>query len=174
MGKAKPPIDGNDFDASGFDEHDVYDAEEVRRYHEYRIAWARAKAVFDELINGIPDPDFDNPEKTRALHKLHMDRLDALIKSNLDASSIWEFVYLTGDMRDSALAKLRVAKRLENDPRQAEKALVRECWELWQDDPTRYKGKADFARDMLSKFEHLKSSRVIERWCLQWESEPSK
>ncbi len=60
---------------------------------------------------------------------------------------------------------------LAKDPKQKEKALVRECWELWQSEPKRYTGKAAFALDMLGKFESLKSQAVIERWCREWEKE---
>jgi len=44
---------------------------------------------------------------------------------------------------------------------------------LWQSEPERYKIKAAFALDMLTKFESLKNQRVVERWCKQWESKSS-
>lgn len=59
------------------------------------------------------------------------------------------------------------------DPKQAAKQQVRECWDAWQKKPTQYKSKSAFARDMLDKYESLESQRVIERWCKEWESEPS-
>jgi len=46
---------------------------------------------------------------------------------------------------------------------------VRQCWDEWQKQPDRYSGKAAFARDMLDKFENLKSQPVIEGWCRAWE-----
>jgi hypothetical protein len=58
-----------------------------------------------------------------------------------------------------------------NDAKQADKVLVRECWDDWQKQPDRYDGKAAFARDMLDKFENLKSQPVIEGWCRVWERE---
>lgn len=64
--------------------------------------------------------------------------------------------------------------RLAIDPKQADKKKVRDCWELWQNDKGRYKSKAAFARDMLEKFENLENHRVLERWCKEWESEPSQ
>jgi hypothetical protein len=177
MGKANPPIGGNDFEFSGFDESDLDDSgldcpENIKRYREFLEAQSRAKAVFDELTTGLPDPDFENPERGQALYVMHIERLNSLIKSNLDASSLWEFVFLAGDMRETFRAKHRARLKVEKDPRQAEKAQVRACWEMWRDEPSRYKSKAEFALDMLSKFESLKSQRVIERWCLAWESEP--
>lgn len=160
--------EGNDFEDSDF--NFPYDAEGERAE---AIARRRAKAVLDALLQ-MPDFDLDDPDGSELIHQTYLRGLDSVIKENLDGSSIWQFVFLAGDLRESAVAKLRAWKKLEKDPKQAEKALVRECWELWRNDPTRYKGKADFARDMLNKFEHIKSNRVIERWCLQWESEPSK
>lgn len=61
--------------------------------------------------------------------------------------------------------------KLVNDPKQKEKALVKELWILWQQQPMRYKSKAAFSLDMLDKFQTLKSQRVIERWCKTWEPE---
>lgn len=64
-----------------------------------------------------------------------------------------------------------VTKKLEQDPKQHEKSFVKECWQQWQINPESYKSKAAFARDMLDKCEHLKSTKKIEDWCRQWESE---
>jgi len=77
--------------------------------------------------------------------------------------------------KDSLSSNARRANevRLANDPKQAEKINVCECWDEWQKQPDRYKGKAAFARDMLNKYESLESHRVIERWCKEWESVPS-
>ena len=61
--------------------------------------------------------------------------------------------------------------KLANDPKQKAKAMVRECWDEWQKQPDRYKGKASFAHDMLDKFEDLKSQPVIEGWCRTWDKE---
>jgi hypothetical protein len=75
--------------------------------------------------------------------------------------------------RDGAIQAERSAKRHSDDPKQADKASVHECWKLWQSEPERYKIKAAFALDMLTKFESLKNQRVVERWCKQWESKSS-
>lgn len=69
------------------------------------------------------------------------------------------------------IGKAGAAAKLAKDPKQAEKAAVRECWEAWRDDRSRYKGVAAFARDMLQKFESLESQQVIERWCRTWAKE---
>lgn len=101
------------------------------------------------------------------------DYLKNLIRENLDEKSIWAFVEIIRQFSGIAHAKFRGKKRHAEDPKQAAKQQVRECWELWQKEPARYKSKSAFARDMLAKFDDLESQRVIERWCKEWESEPS-
>lgn len=69
--------------------------------------------------------------------------------------------------------------RRETDPKTAQKAQVRQCWCAWQLTPKSYRTKAAFARDMLDKYEHLKSQKKIEDWCREWEKaekmlEPSR
>jgi hypothetical protein len=142
-------------------------------YYENVVARIRAKAVIDEMTIGLPDLDLNAEDYSPALLVQHIERLNTLIKKNLDASSIWEFVFLAGDMRESLVAKRRVREKLAVDPKQAVKVSVKELWKLWQSEPGRYKGKAAFARDMLDKFDLLQSQRVIERWCKEWEAVPS-
>jgi hypothetical protein len=60
-------------------------------------------------------------------------------------------------------------KRWELDPKRLEKNFVYDCWLSWQESKGRYSGKAAFARDMLSKCEHLTSQAKIEQWCRDWE-----
>ena len=74
------------------------------------------------------------------------------------------------------LAIRGIKAKLAKDPKQKDKKLVRECWDDWQRNPfydgkKRYKGKAAFARDMLTKFQSLESSDVIATWCRMWEKE---
>ena len=71
---------------------------------------------------------------------------------------------LVANARKAAIA------RIANDPRQKEKAVIYECWQAWQLKPDIYKSKAAFARDMLTKFDHLKSTKVIEDWCREWQT----
>jgi len=83
--------------------------------------------------------------------------------------------FLTGQAKNSFSARARDAavRRHAADPRQAEKAFVLECWKDWRANPTRYKSKAKFARDMLEKCQHLESEKKITDWCRDWEkSEP--
>lgn len=55
------------------------------------------------------------------------------------------------------------------DPKQQEKAFIRECWEDWKNNPGNYRSKAAFARDMLNKCQHIVSQKKIEDWCREWE-----
>ncbi|WP_155624979.1 hypothetical protein [Burkholderia vietnamiensis] len=61
--------------------------------------------------------------------------------------------------------------RYSKDPKQRAKAEVKKLWEMWRRGPSRYPSKAAFARDMLDKFDELKSSKKIEDWVRAWEKE---
>ena len=73
------------------------------------------------------------------------------------------------------IAKKGAYAKLAKDPKQKEKALVRECWDAWQKRPSNhkdnYKGNSAFALDMLDKFESLENQAVIVRWCVKWTQE---
>lgn len=107
------------------------------------------------------------------------------LKANIIRGAIWEHgrashylgccagigAVLFGDETAAALSRRGAAAKLMKDPRQHEKQLVRDCWDLWRAEPSRYTSKAEFARDMLDKFEALKSQTTIVRWCTTWERE---
>ena len=61
---------------------------------------------------------------------------------------------------------------LAKSPKQEAKKIVRACWDKWQLNPKLFPGKAAFARDIIEKELEVKSTRVIERWCKEWESVP--
>lgn len=63
-------------------------------------------------------------------------------------------------------AKAKLAK--DKDGKQEAKRFVEDCWKDWQKKPDSYSGQAEFARDMLSKCENLKSQPAIENWCREW------
>lgn len=101
-------------------------------------------------------------------------------------AKFWEGVHVaaySAQQRDWCKLDKAVAKKLANDPKQAVKQQVRECWNDWKNGLRSYKSKSAFARDMLDKFPTqkdekgrqtgLESQRVIERWCKEWESELS-
>ena len=143
--------------------------EDVRMQEIYR---KQAKEVFDEMVHGLPDfLEFgEDDEVSIKIFRDYTERLNGLIDRNLNSDTIWAFAIYCGDLRESVLGKLRAQKRLKDDPKQAAKAEVKDCWELWQADPNRYKSKAAFARDMMNKFDELENQRVIERWCKEWET----
>lgn len=68
------------------------------------------------------------------------------------------------------LSSRGVKARKEHDPKQREKAFIFECWQQWQKLSAPYPTKAAFARDMLTKCEHLTSQKKIEDWCREWEA----
>lgn len=75
------------------------------------------------------------------------------------------------DLQKSQDARETANKKHADDPKQAAKKSVKECWELWQKKPERYAKKSVFAKDMLEKYTSLESQKVIEDWCRSWEKE---
>ena len=80
---------------------------------------------------------------------------------------------LPEDQRKRLLSEIGISAayaKLANDKdgKQSAKQQVRECWELWQQDLSRYKGPTAFARDMREKYDNLESEEVIRRWCRVW------
>lgn len=71
----------------------------------------------------------------------------------------------------SKVARMGGIVRALRSPKSKEKDFVLECWRAWQAKPSQYRGKADFARDMLQKCQHLVSQKKIEDWCRGWERE---
>jgi hypothetical protein len=69
----------------------------------------------------------------------------------------------------SRKAAQNAAKRHANDPKQAEKSFIFECWTEWQTKPSQYASKAAFSRSMLEKCIHIVSYKVIADWCKAWE-----
>lgn len=96
------------------------------------------------------------------------------LRTYIDEDSIYDLMAIVVDNVDETRARINAMKRHEKDPKQLAKQQVRECWEAWKTKPTRYKGKSAFARDMLSKFDDLESSEVIQRWCRDWDAELSQ
>lgn len=70
----------------------------------------------------------------------------------------------------SSIGRKGAIAKLARDPKQNEKAFIYQCWQDWQKKTESYESKAAFARDMLTKIEHLKSQKKIEDWCREWEA----
>jgi AraC-like DNA-binding protein len=73
-----------------------------------------------------------------------------------------------GDQSLARFSQKGVQKMLSQHPKQADKKGVKEYWERWQKNPHLYPSVAEFGRDMLEKFESLKSPEVIARWVRIW------
>ena len=127
------------------------------------IQMLRAQTVLDEWLTDIEGEDADATDL----------RVNDSIAKFLDVDSIFYFVNIIRNNRDTpirtALARKGARAKLAADPKQADKAIVRECWGDWKNEPARYKSKAAFARDMREKFPNLESQPVIEGWCRLWE-----
>jgi len=103
----------------------------------------------------------------------HLDAVNALSLAAMTVGNSLQTPIDNATLREikSGLGRSGALGKLATDPKQADKALVRECWIDWQKQRDRYDGKASFARDMRDKFPNLKSQPVIEGWCRTWESE---
>ncbi len=168
----QPPID--DFE---FDDEFAPPPANWEDLHKEAIQRERAQLVIDELYDGLPFPDFDaTPEENQKIYEFSYRALECTnSQTHLDANSIWHFAMLANEKgfkrqsRDACDGQDTV-----KTPSRLPKQNVRDCWERWQKNQPKYKSKSAFARDMLDKYESLESQRVIERWCKEWESEPSQ
>lgn len=135
-------------------------------------AVAESKEIYAELFLFHALIEIDN-----ALICIDLDSTDSVSAAIAAANALANAMAI--DLGSETLQKARqdmayrgAIAKIERDPKQAEKRFVYECWLEWQKKPDnlgRYKGKAAFARDMLSKCEHLTSQKKIEDWCREWE-----
>ncbi|WP_146033770.1 hypothetical protein [Alicycliphilus denitrificans] len=138
-----------------FDERPIgWSAEQI-------FAW-RYDAFFSHIIRAISSFQHKKQEAMGQLAYAMCYALELSSDMPLSASSVKAI--------RSEMAKAGAAGRIANDPKQSDKASVKECWELWQQDSSRYKGPTAFARDMRAKFENLESEEVIRRWCREWKA----
>lgn len=88
-----------------------------------------------------------------------------------------ELIDMGADQQIKFQATENAKKKHANDPKQAEKKFVRECWDEWQKSPEQYKNNTKFATAMIDKFrpdnpeeesKHLSSVKVITEWCAEW------
>lgn len=132
-------------------------------YCKYCESGRKLAAIFDALGRMTPGGVFgifpDNENMVNAV--IEQNPVDALVMQRI-------FMELIGAERSDRARDL-ANLRHEGDPKQQEKAFVFECWGAWQTNPKQYKSKAEFARAMLDKCEHLTSQKKIEDWCREWE-----
>lgn len=84
-----------------------------------------------------------------------------------DAQSLDPEAKRVKDLRQRSAMHAALARHAK-DPRQQEKRFIRECFDDWNANAARYSTDAAFARDMLSKVEHLRSAAKIEGWVRGW------
>lgn len=135
--------------------------------HEYRPSQLIAICVLlliDYVLSSIKENGF-NKKSANDLLMAYRFFMEKETNNAVIFQSKWEEFF----KKDSAMrsAKLRHA----NDPKQAEKNFVLDCWKSWETNPQQYKSKAKFARAMLEKCEKLESQKVIEDWCRAWDVE---
>jgi hypothetical protein len=143
----------------------------------YSASWNKArehdeaKDIFRELFLFHVLREVDN-----ALIGLALDGREAVVAAIGAVNALSNAIAIESGDQHLADARKQLAyegalEKLKRDPKQRDKAFVRDCWEAWQKNPSNYKGKAAFARDMLNKCEHLESTKRIEDWCRHWEAE---
>lgn len=97
-----------------------------------------------------------------------------LVQSKLPAATAEQIQKLESEVLKRTklnMAKSGAATRWKHDPKTAAKQQVKECWAMWQADPTRYASKKEFAFDMLAKYEELTNPESIQRWCRDWQAD---
>ena len=99
-------------------------------------------------------------------------------RNNIETSAAWFSAAISANQwrsRNQFKAKAELARkgaraRYADDPKQLAKIEVKESWIRWQSDPGSYRSKAEFAFSMVNVHEPtLISTKVIERWCTEWE-----
>ncbi len=109
----------DDFEESDFQDS-VPSEQEIQSWENQLLQERRAGEVFKELTEGCPDfafPSDDDPDMldSQRVFDAHINKLNMLITNNLDSDSIWEFVFLAGDLRE----RLRAAEFAANKVKQA-------------------------------------------------------
>ena len=97
-----------------------------------------------------------------------------LVQERLPANTADHVRRLESEAQDVArrtMAESGARSRWANSPKTAAKQQVKECWEMWNRDPGRYRSKKEFAFDMLSKYPELENPETIQRWCRAWQEE---
>ena len=97
-----------------------------------------------------------------------------LVQEKLPADTADHVRRLESEAQDFArrtMAESGARSRWANSPKTAAKQQVKECWEMWNRDPGRYRSKKEFAFDMLSKYPELENPETIQRWCRAWQEE---
>ena len=79
--------------------------------------------------------------------------------------------FLSSWKSKAAFSKRGAKAKHASDPKQTEKALVRQHWENWQKSPDLYQTRISFARAMYRICNNLESLDTIRRWERDWRKE---
>jgi len=85
--------------------------------------------------------------------------------------SLVKLIELTQKATKSEAGRKAAMASHASGPKTDAKRAVKELWQEWQADPRRYRSVASFARDMLNKFDELRSQPVVEGWAREWKRE---
>lgn len=84
--------------------------------------------------------------------------------------------YLESDLTTNS--RNAANKRHKNDPKQAAKRLVKDCWLDWKISPARYSGQTAFANDILTKVDTndrgdpiITFDTIVKKWIPMWTRE---
>jgi hypothetical protein len=125
----------------------------------------------EKLHAALTELSSDPEINASALCAEFLDLMLRLDPSDTETESVIDLIEPLTKYFQMLQARRGATAKLANDPKQVAKIDVRVCWEMWQKEPSRYEGKAEFARDMCEKYENLKNHAVIEGWCRKWERE---
>lgn len=149
----------SDVDVSSFDTLDLMEL------LDYESSVEKAWKVEEYVLNDA----FGNYSKASELN-------DYLINNPINIGTLLVLLSQASSLHGYEMAMKKLAK----DPKQAEKIIVRECWEAWQNKPEQYTKKIKFATAMVDKFrpddpeeesKHLCNPNKIVEWCGIWERE---
>lgn len=127
---------------------------------------AEANAKLLSTMMHSADEDLDSIEKYLAKNPINAHTLMSLIsmERRLEVSEAEKKAATEKSKLGAELAK----KRWDADPTAPIKIAVREHWDMYQADKSRYSGVTAFDRDMASKYEEIKDHRTFARWRKEW------
>ena len=157
--------ENSDFDESDFEDSIPSDAE-IESWNQQQKHRMRAKAVFDEMMYGLPDlpASFDDEDMLAGQKEFdaHIKKLNDLISSNLDTDSIWEFVHLSGKLRTSIAAISKANKRHKENH-----AMKADAFK-WLDGNFDNCTSMDSAAEMMAGKLVPATFRTVRGWVTEW------
>jgi hypothetical protein len=138
---------------------------------EHLIHHAAFYAALTDNLFGLLNGSHAREARDRKVH----DEIQSILEERLQTTAQESHARVTAARSEGGKKALRDQAKLgataKNAPTQKAKAGVRVYWDLWREQPTRYKNQKEFALDMLEKFEVLTSEANIGHWCREWKRE---